>query len=47
MKIWDLYKEKCEYNLKESASPTAIRFLPNLNTLVVGYNNHLIKLFSV
>lgn len=47
VKLWDLYKEKCEYTLKEEANPSVIRFLPASNTLVVGYNSHQLKLYSV
>lgn len=45
--MWDLYKEKCEYTLKDEANPTTICFLPASNTLAVGYNSHQLKLYSV
>lgn len=47
VKLWDLYKEKCEYTLKDDANPTVIRFIPANSTLVVGYNSHHLKLYSV
>jgi WD40 repeat protein len=47
VKLWDLYKERCEYTLKDDANPTCINFIPATNTIVVGYNNHFVKLFSI
>jgi WD40 repeat protein len=47
VKIWDLYKEKCEYTLKDDANPTAIDFIPEANMLIVAYNSHFVKLYSI
>ena len=47
VKIWDLYKERCEYTLKDEANPTVINFLPASNTLTVAYNSHFLKLYSI
>lgn len=46
LKIWDLYHERCEYTLREESSPTAIRFLPENNSILVGYANHVLKVYS-
>lgn len=47
VKLWDLYKEKCEYTLKEESSPTAMRFLGNSGNLAVAYDNHQLKIYAV
>ena len=44
--MWDLYHERCEYTLREEASPTAIRFLPSSNAIAAGYNSHRLKIYS-
>jgi len=46
-KIWDLYKEKCEFTFKETYNPSALIFLPKINNLAIGYNNHITKLYSI
>ena len=33
--------------MKDTASPTCIRFIPYNNYLAVGYNNHFLKIFSI
>jgi hypothetical protein len=39
-KIWDLYKEKCEYTIRDRANPTCFRFLQANRNIVAGYNSH-------
>lgn len=33
--------------MRDSANPTVIHFIPESNTLAVGYNNHFVKLYSI
>lgn len=46
VKVWDLYRERCEYTLREEATPCALRFLPASAALAVGFDSHHLKIYS-
>lgn len=47
IKLWDLYKEKCEYTLKTESGPTALHFMPASSALAVGLDSHEVRLYSI
>lgn len=46
-KIWDLYKQRCEFTLRQEVNPSCMKFMRSSSMLAIGYYNHQVKIYSI